>query len=64
MRRPGQSSRNAYQKDHDAVLEELAKNGYEHVTLDGYGGQLGSVVREEDVRVFFQGFEVDKVCRQ
>ena len=46
------------------VLEELAKNGYEHVTLDGHGGQLGSVVREEDVRLFFQGFKVDKVSRQ
>ena len=64
MRRPGQSSRNAYQKDHDVVLEELAKNGYEHVTLDGHGGQLSSVVREEDVRLFFQGFKVDKVSRQ
>ncbi|KAH9921791.1 uncharacterized protein B0H18DRAFT_537958 [Fomitopsis serialis] len=63
MRRPGQSSRNAYQKDHEIVLEALAKNGYEHVTLDGHGGQLGSAVREEDVRQFFQGFRVDKILR-
>ncbi|KAH9834957.1 uncharacterized protein C8Q71DRAFT_710714 [Rhodofomes roseus] len=63
MRRPGQSSKNAYQKDHEIVLEALAKNGFEHVTLDGHGGQLGSAVREEDVRQFFQGFRVDKILR-
>lgn len=40
------------------------KNGYDHVTIDGYhGGIVGGAVSEEDVRKFFFGFEVDKVLR-
>ena len=45
------------EKEHDAVVDELAKNGKEHVKLPLMGGS----VREEDVRVFFEGFKVDKV---
>ncbi|THH28985.1 hypothetical protein EUX98_g5209 [Antrodiella citrinella] len=48
------------QKEHDAVLEELSKNGHDHVTLDG---QLGGAVRQDDVRQFFDGFNVDKVLQ-
>lgn len=46
------------EKEHDAVVDELAKNGKEHVRLPLMGGS----VREEDVRLFFEGFKVDKVC--
>lgn len=42
-------------------MQELAKNGFDYVTLDSHGNRLSSVVREEDVRKFFTGFEVDKV---
>lgn len=42
-------------------MEELAKNGFDHVKLDGHGAQLSGVVREEDVHQFFDGFKVDKV---
>lgn len=61
LRKPGQSSRNARQKEHEAVVEELARNGFEHVSIDGHGAQLSGAVREEDVRQFFDGFKVDKV---
>lgn len=57
-RRPGQSGRSGKQREHAAVLEELSKNGYDHVTIDV---QLGGAVREDDVRQFFEGFKVDKV---
>lgn len=61
-RRPGQFSRFNGQKERDAVMQELTKNGFEHIVIDGYG--LGSV-REDDVRKFVEGFSVDKVshCR-
>ncbi|KAL6309422.1 hypothetical protein BKA93DRAFT_723765 [Sparassis latifolia] len=59
--RPGQSFRSARQKEHEAVVEQLAKNGFEHVTIDGHGAQLA--VRTDDVRQFFDGFKVDKVLR-
>ena len=42
-------------------MEELAKNGYDYVTLEAHGGQLSGAVREEDVKKFFTSFEVDKV---
>lgn len=57
-RRPGQSGKSGKQREHEAVLEELSKSGFDHVTIDG---QLGGAVREDDVRQFFDGFEVDKV---
>ncbi|KAH9947798.1 hypothetical protein B0H21DRAFT_691297 [Amylocystis lapponica] len=62
-RKPGQSSRSAKQKEHEAIVEELARNGFEHVTIDGHGAQLGGAVREEDVQQFFDGFKVDRVLR-
>lgn len=41
---------------------ELERNGNEYVTIEeSGGGQLGSHVKEEDVRRFFEGFKVDKV---
>lgn len=60
-RRPGASSRAAKTKEHEAIMQELAKNGFDYVTLDSHGNRLSSVVRDEDVRKFFTGFEVDKV---
>ncbi|OBZ76711.1 Histone-lysine N-methyltransferase, H3 lysine-4 specific [Grifola frondosa] len=62
-RRPGQSLRNARLKEHEAVVEELAKNGFEHVTIEGHGAQLSGAIREEDVRQFFVGFKLDKILR-
>lgn len=62
-RRPGQAGRSAKQREREAVLEELAKNGFDHVKLDGHGAQLSGAVREEDVHQFFDGFKVDKVLR-
>jgi RNA recognition motif-containing protein len=59
-RKPGQASKNARQKEHEIVVGELAKNGMDHVRIDG-GAQLGGAVREEDVKQFFDGFKVDKV---
>lgn len=44
---------------------ELERNGNEYVTIEESGsGQLGSRVKEEDVRHFFEGFKVDKVGTQ
>lgn len=61
-RRTGDYSKNGKQREHEVVLEQLAKSGYDHVTVDdGTGGLLGGSVREEDVREFFSGFKVDKV---
>ncbi|KAI0074924.1 SET-domain-containing protein [Panus rudis PR-1116 ss-1] len=65
-RRPRDFRRSAKQREHDGVLELLAKNGFDHVTIDdGTGNGLigGGAVREEDVRVFFDGFKVDKVLQ-
>ena len=56
-RRPGQSGKSGKQREHEAVLTELSKNGFDHVTIDVEGG----AVREDDVRQFFDGFKVDKV---
>ena len=50
------------QKRREGVLEELARNGFDYVRVDGHGGQLlGGAVREEEVRALFEGFRVDKV---
>lgn len=41
---------------------ELERNGNEYVTIEeSGGGQLGTHVKEDDVRRFFEGFKVDKV---
>jgi hypothetical protein len=45
----------------EAVLEELARNQYEHVKIEGNGGHLGGAVTEEDVRTFVREFQVDQV---
>ncbi|KAI0797390.1 hypothetical protein BC629DRAFT_1581681 [Irpex lacteus] len=62
-RRPGGFSRTARQREHEVVVAELAKNGFDYVTLEGHGGHLSGAVREEDVRFFFKDFEVDKVLQ-
>ena len=62
-RKPGQSSRYlGRQSQRELVDSELERNGNEYVTIEESGsGQLGSHVKEEDVRHFFEGFKVDKV---
>ncbi|KAI0340456.1 hypothetical protein BDW22DRAFT_1486284 [Trametopsis cervina] len=62
-RRPGGLPRSARQREHELVVEELARNGFDYVTLEGHGSHLGGTVREEDVRFFFKDFEVDKVLQ-
>lgn len=63
-RKPGQSSRYlGRQSQREVVDAELERNGNEYVTIEeSGGGQLGTHVKEEDVRRFFEGFKVDKVC--
>ena len=46
--------------DYDVIKAELAKNGFEHLAIDGHVGS----VEEEDVEKFMAGFEVDKVRRE
>lgn len=62
-RKPGQSSRYlGRQSQREALDSELERNGNEYVTIEeSGGGQLGTHVKEEDVRRFFEGFKVDKV---
>jgi hypothetical protein len=62
-RKPGQSSRYlGRQSQREAVDAELERNGNEYVTIEeSGGGQLGTHVKEEDVRRFFEGLKVDKV---
>lgn len=62
-RKPGQSSRYlGRQSQREVVDAELERNGNEYVTIEeSGGGQLGTHVKEEDVRRFFEGFKVDKV---
>ncbi|THH14837.1 hypothetical protein EW146_g5561 [Bondarzewia mesenterica] len=62
-RKPGQSSRSAQQKQREIVVDELARNGFDHVRVDGHGGQLGGAIREDDVKQFFEGFKVDKILQ-
>ena len=62
IRRRGGFTRTAKQREHEAVVEDLAKNGYDYVTLEGRGTELSGAVREEDVKKFFTSFDVDKVC--
>ena len=60
-RRPGQSSRSARQREHEAVIEALSNNGYDHAKIDGTA--VGGSVTEEDVKIFFDGFKIDKVLQ-
>ena len=60
-RRGYMASRAARRQEHESIVRELARNGYDYVTLDTHGGRLSSSVREEDVKKFFTGFEIDKV---
>ncbi|KAI0058353.1 hypothetical protein BV25DRAFT_1891455 [Artomyces pyxidatus] len=62
-RKPGQSSRSAQQRQREIVVEELSKNGFDHVRIDGQGGILGGAVSEEDVKQFLRGFQFDKILR-
>lgn len=54
--------RGAEDRAHAEVVAELACNGYDHLRLKVDSGALDAV-REDDVRAFFFGFEVDKVRR-
>ncbi|KAI0325507.1 hypothetical protein GY45DRAFT_1287086 [Cubamyces sp. BRFM 1775] len=58
-RRPGQWGRNTKKVDYDVVKAELAKNGFEHIAIDGHVGS----VREDEVRNFLEGFEIDQILR-
>ena len=43
------------------LLEQLVANGHEYARIDGT--QLeGTQVRDEDVKTFFSGLPLDKVC--
>ena len=50
------------EKERQELLRELSTNGYEHVQILG-AVRLIQSVRDEDVRAFFEGFDVDKVRR-
>lgn len=61
-RMPGMSSKMAAQaRQREIVVDALRQNGHDYVKLEGVGGQSGGSVREEDVKVFFRDFKVDKV---
>jgi hypothetical protein len=59
-RRSGTYGRSGRDKEKEAVLDELARNGWEYVKIDGGGAMSG--IKEEDVKAFLSGFDVDKVC--
>lgn len=61
-RRPGARYQPQREAPSSSVMEELAKNGFDHVRLHLGSGAMGSV-REDDVRAFFQDFKVDTVLR-
>ena len=58
--RPGAKSVADREKDHEEVVRELVENGHDHVMIPG-GVQWMATVKDEDVTVFFEGFDVDKV---
>ncbi|KAI0827421.1 hypothetical protein BC628DRAFT_1318587 [Trametes gibbosa] len=59
-RRPVHFGRNAKRVvDYGVVKAELAKNGLEHIAIDGHVGS----VREDDVRMFLEGFQIDQILR-
>lgn len=59
-RRPGQFGQNSKQRERDAINDVLSKNGFDHAKIEGnaFGG-----ITEEDVRKFFEGFNIDKVLQ-
>lgn len=57
-RERGEKEKAAQREKHEAIIEELVKNGKEHVRLP----LVGSSVQEEDVKSFFADFKVDKAC--
>lgn len=59
---PGAEAGGAAAGADDAVLAELVRNGYDHVKIDG-ASLVGTVTREEDVRAFFDQFNIDKVLQ-
>ena len=58
--RPGAKSVADREKDHQEVIRELVENGHDHVMIPG-GVQWMATVKDEDVIVFFEGFDLDKV---
>lgn len=50
------------EKERIAVVNELAKNGKDHIKISG-GAQLTSAINEADVREFVGGFKVDQVLK-
>ena len=58
--RPGAKSVADREKDHQEVIRELVENGHDHVMIPG-GVQWMATVKDEDVTVFFDGFDLDKV---
>ena len=58
--RPGAKSVADREKDHQEVIRELVENGHDHVMIPG-GVQWMATVKDEDVTVFFEGFDLDKV---
>ena len=58
--RPGAKSVADREKDHQEVVRELVENGHDHVMIPG-GVQWMATVKDEDVTVFFEGFDLDKV---
>ena len=57
-RRP-QYGRGKKKIDYDVIKAELAKNGFDHIAIDGHV----TSVEERDVEIFMVGFVVDKVRR-
>ena len=58
--RPGAKSVADREKDHQEVIRELVENGHDHVMIPG-GVQWMATVKDEDVKIFFDGFALDKV---
>ncbi|KAI0314929.1 hypothetical protein OF83DRAFT_1134444 [Amylostereum chailletii] len=55
-RRPGQN-REAQARQREVVVETLAKNGFDHLRIEG----LGASVSEEEVTKFFEEFNTDQI---
>ncbi|KAF9476083.1 hypothetical protein BDN70DRAFT_863781 [Pholiota conissans] len=60
----GGAGRSAAEKEKERmeVVRLLAENGNDHVKVQG-GVQLIASVKDEDVRLFFDGFVIDKILR-
>ena len=57
---PGAKSIADREEEHQEVVRELTENGHDHVMIPG-GVQWMATVKDEDVKVIFEGFDVDKV---